>query len=77
MKRRNVQDVDESIVVAEGLMDIQRDTPARKPSWGERPITRPPQKDDKLNARPSTLKGKAIEGVPEGRLNVIYVTALI
>ena len=41
IKRRNVEDVDEAIEVAEDLMDFHRDALARRPSMGGKPARRP------------------------------------
>ncbi|XP_023764406.1 uncharacterized protein LOC111912904 [Lactuca sativa] len=62
LKRRNVQDIDEAIVVAEDLMDFRRDALIRRTSGGDKAAPRPSPRDDRPAVKPSTFKGKAIEG---------------
>ena len=64
LKKRNVQDVDEAIVVAEDLMDFRRDTPAKRTSGGVILAPRPLQKEDRLVAKPLTFKGKEVDAGP-------------
>ncbi|GAA0145154.1 hypothetical protein LIER_05409 [Lithospermum erythrorhizon] len=59
LKRRNIQDLDEAIAVAQDLLDYRTDTTIKKKTGGDKPLPKPQVRNEKFQAKPSTSKGKA------------------